>query len=93
MLKLEDKDPGSVVDYNISFEQLLQAGETISSHTVTMTDSGLTKDSDSASTDTVSIFFSGGTEWETYRFTIKIVTNQSRTFNRVFCLSVLAQPD
>lgn len=78
------KDPDAVLDYAIDWAtNWLEAGETISSHTVTVP-AGITKDSDSESAGTVTIWLSGGTAGSTYRVTCQIVTSSSRTDDRSF---------
>lgn len=92
------KDPDEVLDYKFDFAALtngsgaanyLQSGETISSHTVTVS-SGLTKDSDDI-TDTntsVTVWLSGGTVAELYTVTCNIDTSAGRTVERSIYVDV-----
>lgn len=80
------KDPSAVLDYafdwnNDSVGPWLQAGETISSHTISV-DSGITKDSDSESNGIVTVWLSGGTAKELYVVSCEITTSTGRTDER-----------
>jgi len=76
------KDPDATLDYAFDWStHWLQDGETIDSYTVTIA-SGLTKDSDSESSGTVTVWLSGGTAGETYEVACKIVTSHGRTDER-----------
>lgn len=94
------KDPDAVLDYKFDFAGLtngasdadsdwLESGETISSHTVTVS-AGLTKDSDSATdTDTsVTVWLSGGTAGSDYECTCQVVTSNGRTDDRTISIQV-----
>jgi len=90
------KDPAAVLDYKSDWKALthgsggsdwLAAGETISSHVITITPvtaSPLTKDS-STQTDTntsVTVWLSGGLAGTEYKVACKVVTNLARTDER-----------
>lgn len=80
------KDPDAALDYAFDWNNVvvgvwLQAGETISAHTVT-TEVGLTKDSDSELDGVVTVWLSGGTAGESYIVSCKIVTSLGRTDER-----------
>ncbi len=93
------KDPAEVLDYKFDFRSstngtgsgdYLASGETISSHTVTA-ETGITKDSDSA-TDTntsVTVWLSGGTTGNEYDITCNIVTSAGRTVERTMVIEVV----
>lgn len=85
-----DKDPADVVDYTISFGQLLQA-DVISTATVTV--ENITKDSSSVSGNTVTIWLSGGTDGTIATVKMTIVTTNStpRTFERSFKVRIQNQ--
>lgn len=76
-----EKDPSAVLDWKFNWTNWLSAAETISSATVTV-ESGLTKDSQSNDTSTVTVWLSGGTLGETYEVTCRVTTNQGRTDER-----------
>lgn len=76
-----EKDPSAVLDWQFNWTNWLAAAETISSATVTV-ESGLTKDSQSNDTSTVTVWLSGGTLGETYEVTCRVTTNQGRTDER-----------
>jgi hypothetical protein len=94
------KDPVDEKDFVFDFRPLtngtpggtsdfLQAGETISTATVTA-DPGLTIDSSSNTTSTVTFWTSGGTEDASYTVFCTITTNQSRTIRRSIEVEVRA---
>lgn len=70
-----DKDPNAVKPYGISFVNRLQAGETITSHEVEISDGPVVIDSHSESGGIVTIWFSGGAENVAQRVTAHIVTS------------------
>jgi hypothetical protein len=76
-----DKDPDSVLDFKFDWSEWLEAGETISSYVVTVP-SGITKESDSKTDDSVTAWLSGGTAGTSYIVACKIVTSESRTDER-----------
>jgi len=79
------KDPDAVLDYGFNWKKegspWLEDGETISTSEWTVP-TGLTKDSDSKTDTTTTIWLSGGTVGETYRIVNEIITNQTRKENR-----------
>ena len=75
------KDPDATLDYVFDWSGWLEAGETISSHTVTV-DTGLTKDSDSESSGVVTAWLSGGTAGDKYNVACEITTSLGRTDER-----------
>jgi hypothetical protein len=74
------KDPDAVVDYAFDWSEWLDAGETISSYTITV--NGVTLDSDSQTTTTVTAWLSGGTANTLATLACEIVTSDSRTDER-----------
>lgn len=93
------KRAGAVLDFKFDWKALtngsgvsdwLEAGETISSHTVTVSN-GITKDSDSItdSNTTVTVWLSGGTSGKTETVTCEIVTNLGRTDQRTMRIKVI----
>lgn len=81
------KDPGEVKDYAIDWTAHLAASETITTSTWVVA-TGITKDSDSATTTVATIWLSGGSEGTEYRVTNHVVTNQGREFERSFTVNV-----
>ena len=85
------KDPDSVADYKFDWSRWLEetttTTDTISSSSWTV-DSGLTKDSDSNSTTTATIWVSGGTAGTAYQATNRIVTAGGRTADRTITFIV-----
>ena len=82
-----EKDPSAVLDWKFNWSNWLAAAETISSATVTV-ESGLTKDSQSNDTTTVTVWLSGGTLGEIYEVTCRVTTNQGRTDERTIGIRV-----
>ncbi|MFD4474694.1 hypothetical protein ACFWPU_01055 [Streptomyces sp. NPDC058471] len=76
-----EKDPGAVLDWGFDWSNWLSAAEEISSATVTV-DSGLTKNSQSNTVNTVTVWLAGGTSGTTYQVNCRITTNQGRTDER-----------
>jgi hypothetical protein len=81
------KDPEAVLDYAVDWSSWLQAGETISSYTVTVP-TGITLDSDHESAGIVTAWLSGGTAGATYAIEVKITTSLGRTDERTFRIQV-----
>lgn len=98
------KDPGAVLDYIWDWKAAtngtdgadgdwLEAGETISTHTITITPAGtgaLTKDSSSITgvNTSVTAMLSSGADGVDYTVTCHIVTNQGRTDERSIVVQV-----
>ncbi|MGW8177393.1 MAG: phage fiber-tail adaptor protein [bacterium] len=87
------KDPDAILDFKFDWKALtngtgnsdwLDALETISTHTVSVSPTGLTVDSSSItdSSTSVTVWLSGGTADTTYEVTCEIVTDNSRTDQR-----------
>lgn len=85
------KDPADVVDYKVNWladkDPVLSAGETIATATWTVPP-GITKDSDTKTTTTTTVWLSGGVVGERYDIACRITTNQQRTFERTFTVQV-----
>jgi hypothetical protein len=81
------KDPNAVLDWAFDWSRWLAEGETISSAVIEVED-GLTKDSQSNTADTATVWLSGGTLGVTYDVTCRITTNQGRTDERTIGIRV-----
>ena len=81
------KDPDAAADFMVDWSDKLAAGETISTSSWVVP-TGITKDSDSESSTTATIWLSSGTVLQVYRITNRIVTNQSRTFDRTITVRI-----
>lgn len=81
------KDPSAVLDYKWDWSTWLASGETISTSTVTVP-AGITKDSQSNTTTTATVWLSGGTLGETYPIVNRVVTSQGRTDERTIQINV-----
>ena len=82
------KDPDAVLDYMFDWSSWLQSGETISTSTMTAS-TGITVDSDVATTTTTTVWLSGGTAGETYEVTNHITTSNSRAEDRTITIVCL----
>ncbi len=80
------KDPDEVLDFVFDWSTWLD-GDTISSDSTTV-DTGLTKDSDSNDTDSVTVWLSGGTAGSAYKVTNQITTAGGRTAERTIIIQV-----
>ena len=80
------KDPDSVLDYVFNWADWLDTDEISSSSTTVAT--GLTKDSESNTTTTATVWLSGGTSGTEYAVTNRIVTTGGRTVDRTIIISV-----
>lgn len=67
------KDPSDVLDYMFDWSDWLASGETISTYVLTVP-TGITKDSESNTGTTVTIWLSGGTSGASYEIACKITT-------------------
>lgn len=74
-----DKDPDEVLDYEMDWSARILT-DTISTSTW-IVPTGITKNSDSNTTTTTTIWLSGGTAGNTYEFTNRIVTAGGRTMD------------
>ena len=80
------KDPNAVLDYQIDWETWLDS-DTISTSTWTVP-TGITKDSDTNSTTTTTIWLSGGTAGTSYTLLNRVVTAGGRTDDRSITIIV-----
>lgn len=75
------KDPNAVLDYVFDWSDWLASGETITTAAMTV-EAGVTKDSETNTTTTHTVWLSGGTVGSRYRVTSRVTTNQNRTDDR-----------
>ena len=80
------KDPNAVLDYTINWSLYL-GSDTISTSTFTV-EAGLTKNSESNTTTTSTVWLSGGTDGTNYSVACRIVTAAGRTDDRTFRVTV-----
>ena len=81
------KSPGDVLDYSMDWIDWLAEGDTITASEWAVP-TGITEDSNSATTTVTTIWLSGGTENRSYTLTCKITTTQGRTKERSFIIKV-----
>jgi hypothetical protein len=82
------KDSDAILDYEFNYEEWLSPSEEIVSYVITASP-GITVDSDSNTTNKVTVWLSGGTAGVPYTVACKITTNQSRTDERTMTIRVL----
>jgi hypothetical protein len=82
-----EKDPNATLDWGFDWSSWLSPAEEISTATVTV-QSGLTKDSQSNTTNSVTVWISGGTSGVTYEVACRVTTNQGRTDERTIGIRV-----
>lgn len=76
-----DKDPQAVLDYTLDWSAWLQTGETITSSSW-FAPVGLTKDAESHTDDSATVWLSGGTASQDYLVTCEVTTSEGRTDQR-----------
>jgi hypothetical protein len=81
------KDPDAVLDWLFDWTPWLGIGETISTSTFIITP-GLTKNSNTNTATTATVWLSGGAAGKPYLVTNRIVTNQGRTDDRSITIRV-----
>ncbi|MFC1996984.1 hypothetical protein ACFLXI_05175 [Chloroflexota bacterium] len=81
------KDPDGVLDYKFDWDTWCAVSETISSYTIDA-DTGIVVDSDSESSNVVTVWLSGGTAGQTYAVRCEIVTSDDRTDERTMLVKV-----
>lgn len=83
------KDPDAVLDYKFDWDSWLEAGETITTRTITAA-SGITVDSSSItdSGKSVTVWLSAGTVGLDYSVACKVTTSSSRTDERTIHIQV-----
>ena len=81
------KDPDAVLDYTVDWSDWL-GSDTISSSSWTVP-SGITKDSDSNTDTTATIWLSSGKNGKTYEIVNRIVTAGGRTDDRTIIIEVM----
>lgn len=82
-----EKDPGEVLDYSFDWSSWLEAGETISTSTVSVS-SGINLDSQSNTSTRATVVLSGGSSGVPYSIKDTITTSLSRTAVRSITIRV-----
>jgi hypothetical protein len=80
-------DPNAVLDYTVDWSDWLVAGDTIISRVVTAP-AGITKNSDSFTTTTVTAWMTGGTVGSRYEIIYHVTTANGRQDDRTLTLNV-----
>ena len=87
-MRVWDKDPSEVLDWQFDWSQWLSTSETITGTPTVTVDSGITKDSQNNTTTAVTVWLSGGTLGTVYKVACRIVTNQGRTAERTIGIRI-----
>lgn len=85
-----NKDPDETLDYKIEWEDRLGDGDTIQVSTW-IVPPGLVQNSNSLTTDTTTVWLSGGTVSETYTVTNRVTTAQGRIMDQSARLQISAK--
>lgn len=85
------KDPDAKLDYMVDWTEWLGATDTISTSTWAISPTGLTKDSDTKTTKTATIWLSAGTAGQEYTVTNHIETMAGRKEDRSFKIVVASR--
>jgi len=82
------KDPTEVLDYEWDWEDVLNVAETgdVILTALIVAPTGITVDSFSNTSDTVTMWLSGGTLGTYYEFSCRIVTSNHHTFKRIMVI-------
>lgn len=89
--KWPNKDPDEVLDYQINWVKRVQSSRTPDDTIVGSTwivPTGITKQSDTFTDTTTTIWLTGGEDGETYEFTNRIVTTEGRTMDESVTVKV-----
>lgn len=91
-----EKRPVEVKDFKFDWARHLlvggvDVGDIISTSTWTV-ETGITKDSETNTTSTATVWLSGGTEGVHYTVTNRVVTAQGRTYERSIVVQVKVAP-
>lgn len=82
------KDPSAELDFGFKWTDWLEDGESIASHTITVTSGGVTVDSSSESNGIVTVWLSGGTEGRLAKVVCEVVTSEGRRDQRTMPISI-----
>jgi len=82
------KSVGATLDYSIDWSALVGAGENITGSTWTASSADITIVSNTISGTTTDVFISGGRNGYFYDLLNTIVTDEARTFVRLFSIGV-----
>jgi len=81
------KDPSSVLDFGFDWSDWLDTDDSVSTSTWNVP-TGITRDSDTNTSTTTTIWLSGGTVGSKYKITNRMVTANGRTVERSFYVKV-----
>ncbi len=91
-----EKRPAEVKDYQVDWSRHLlvggvDVGDTISTSSWAV-ETGITKNTDTKTSSTTTVWLAGGTEGTHYTVTNTVVTAQGRTYERSIVIQVKAAP-
>lgn len=85
-----EKDPDAVLDYGVDWSaELAKHGNDTINTSTWIVPTGITKDSDSHTTTTATIWLSGGSVGKTYKVVNRITTVGGRTDDRTLSIQVV----
>jgi len=82
-MRIFSQDPNATLDYIVDWSSWLETGDTIST-SIWTADIGITTTSPTSTSDTATIWLSGGTVDTLYKITNRITTVGGRTSERSF---------
>jgi hypothetical protein len=82
------KDPDAVLDFLFDWTEWLAVGEAISSHTITVSGTGVAVDSSSENSGIITVWLSGGTAGQVDDVNCQIVTDAARTDERTMKIRI-----
>lgn len=87
------KEPTAILDYSIDWSDFLTGGDTIVSSTWSTSDIGIVVDSNTYTTNTTTVWLSGGVDGYNYVVTNSIVTQLGREDSRYIEITALVKPN
>lgn len=81
------KDPDAVLEYTLDWDAWLADADELSAIAFTVP-TGVTKDSEEFTSDTATVWLSGGTAGDSYKVTCHITTSAGREDDRTFYVDV-----
>lgn len=91
MLKWSDKDPDELIDYALRWWKRLDEGDTIAASEWTAPDEGLTITDNTFTSDTTTVWLSGGTLGEQYDVLNRVTTAGGRVMDQTVRIRISAK--
>lgn len=80
-LRWSNKDPNEVLDYQLRWTKRIASGDAITASSWTVPD-GITKQSDTFTETTTTIWLTGGTDGDEYEFVNRVTTTEGRIMDQ-----------